>query len=230
MHISTALAMPTGQQEADGDTLAYLRSRASKWPWQAYHPDLKGWDDKALVWLAKWLGPYQIERVVEGPSIVHRQGRSYQKKVWAPNYSHPWLTLAGASRIGKTLLLSRMFQLIESLNYGQLRIPTPNGWRGLQVAHIKARDLESYKDVQAYARYEFVYLEDMLSGIASGTAGDIARGRTQELLDARTMRPTMICCNLTRNEIMDATDARIAERLTRDCGVYLLAKEAQRYE
>lgn len=220
--IADALAYPPTRDVPD-DTLLYLQNKAKAWRWQPYCPAVANWKDELLRYLAAWLGPMHAAEIVEGPSYAHRKGRSYTLRTWVPGHTHPWFTLAGRSGIGKTLLLGRAIRMLEAMNEGQLKAPVMNGYRGLSIAHIKARDLESYADVQAYARYDLIYLEDVASGIAEGTAGQIAKDRTRELLDARTMRPTLLCTNLSEDKIGEVLDKRIVDRLTRDGGVHLLA-------
>lgn len=227
--IAQALRRPD-TLSAPEDTLLHLQSKAHDWRWMPYDPAIASWKDELLHYLAAWLGPIIREEVREGPSYAHPQGQHYRVRTWEPSYQHPWFTLAGRSRIGKTLLLSAAVRTLQRLNDGgQLKRPTGTGQRSLTIAHIQARDLTSYQEVQEYARYDLVYLEDMASGIDEGTAGDIARSRTKELLDARTMRPTLMCCNLSEASIAATLDKRIADRLTRDGGVHLVAEGVSRH-
>jgi chromosomal replication initiation ATPase DnaA len=139
---------------------------------------------------------------------------AFREAVLAREQPRRWLTLLGPSGCGKTHLLKQLFADLET----RMRVRTTTGWRGAQAAHIiPAADLQDFRAPRDYADYDLVYVEDIGSG-ADDTAGSgkVLRSRIAELLQLRSGKWTLLCANLTIEEVASRLDGRIASRLRRD--------------
>ena len=103
----------------------------------------------------------------------------------------------------------------------------PDGTRSgrtRQHAHlIPALHLDSFQAPRDYAAFDLIYVEDLGSGAGLGDKGSgaVLRSRIAELLQLRTGKWTLACANLSRAEIAEKLDPRIASRLARDGSVFL---------
>lgn len=133
-----------------------------------------------------------------------------------------WLTILGPSGIGKTLALRQAFRCLER-NEHLWEIETKAGWRGPDCAHIiPGEDLTDWKAPKDYGRYDLIYVEDIGAGAGMDRgAGAVTTSRVAELLQYRTGKWTLLDANLTRADIAEKLDARIASRLKRDGSVLI---------
>jgi chromosomal replication initiation ATPase DnaA len=138
-----------------------------------------------------------------------------------------WLTLLGPSGVGKTHLLKQVLRFLRQHWRMQVKTVWPDGTRSgrtRQFAHlIPALHLDTYQAAREYAAFDLVYLEDLGSGAGLGEKGSgaVLRSRIAELLQLRSHKWTLACANLSRAEIAQHLDPRIASRLGRDASVFL---------
>lgn len=133
-----------------------------------------------------------------------------------------WLTILGPSGVGKTLILRQCFRFLDR-NEHLWEIPTVTGSRFGTRAHIvPGEDLGDYKAPREYGKYDLLYVEDIGSGagIDKGS-GAVTTSRIAELLQYRTGRWTLLDANMTRADIEQKIDPRIASRLKRDGSILI---------
>lgn len=130
-----------------------------------------------------------------------------------------WLTLLGASGIGKTFILKQAFEFLEE----HMRVKRGSGTGFAQCAHIiPARDLTDWQSPRDYGAYDLIYVEDIGSGSDDSVgSGRVTRSRVTELMQLRSGKWTMADANLSVADIEARLDGRIASRLKRD-GSWLL--------
>jgi hypothetical protein len=88
---------------------------------------------------------------------------------------------------------------------------------------IPTLHLDHYQAPRDYAAFDLIYLEDIGSGAGLGEKGSgaVLRSRIAELLQLRSGKWTLACANLSRAEIAEKLDPRIASRLGRDHSVFI---------
>lgn len=137
-----------------------------------------------------------------------------------------WLTILGPSGVGKTFVLKQAYRYLRAGGDGW-PIPIPYRKDGSErrstCEHvIPARDLEDYRAAREYAHPDLVYVEDIGSGAGlEKGSGAVLKGRIAEMLQLRTGKWTMLDANMSRAEIADKIDPRIASRLKRDGSILI---------
>lgn len=170
-----------------------------KWRFQAYHPALEA----VMPAVHRFVSDVLIHQV-------------------QPDVEPYWLTILGPSGVGKTLALRQAFRML-SRNEHLWEIETATGSRMPQCAHlIPGEDLSDWRAPKDYGAYDLVYVEDIGAGagIDKG-AGAVTISRTAELLQYRTGRWTLLDANMSRSDIEQKMDARIASRLKRDGSILI---------
>lgn len=135
-----------------------------------------------------------------------------------------WFSLLGPSGVGKTHVMRQVVALLrEEARQGRWKIQTGTGHRSPEIAHIvPSRDLDTFSAAREYARFYFVYIEDIGSGqFGDKGAGAVTKARVTELLQLRSGKWTALCANMLRDEIAEQLDPRIASRLKRDGGIMI---------
>lgn len=200
-HIRDILARLTLQADTNSRAFAEreplpICDLAAKHPWKyaTYHPDLKD----------------VFPSAVQFASDVLSRAEPY------------WLTILGPSGIGKTFMLGQVFRFLRRYE-AAWKIRTSTGTRLPSMAWLKpADDLTDYAAPRDYSHRDLCYIEDIGagSGLDKGS-GSVLAGRIAELLQLRTGKWTLIDANLSREEIANKIDPRIASRLKRDGSVLL---------
>ncbi len=182
------------------DSPLHKRVRNKQWRFEAYHPALRT----------------ILPSVQRFCSDVLRNRQPY------------WLTLLGPSGVGKTLILKQALSLLHSGGDGwPIRKYHADGTlkseHGGTCEHcIPAEDLDDYRAALAWSRLDCVYVEDIGSGAGlEKGSGAVIKSRITELLQLRTGKWTMLDANLSRAEIAEKIDPRIASRLKRDGSVLI---------
>lgn len=129
-----------------------------------------------------------------------------------------WLTILGPSGVGKTLVLTQLFQWLHDNDY---RWPVQCGDDGSErfarCAHIQPGiDLEDHRAPKDFSQYDLLYVEDIGAG-----AGPVVTARTLELMLYRPGRWTLLDANMSAAEMATKIDRRLTSRLKRDGSILI---------
>lgn len=143
------------------------------------------------------------------------------------NQEPRWLTLLGPSGIGKTFILRQALRFLRRNWALDIKTTWPDGsttGKLREFAHvIPERDLTDYRAPKEFAEFDVVFVEDIGSGsgLSERGSGAVLRGRIASLLQLRSRKWTLLDANMSRGEIAERLDPRIASRLNRDGSTYL---------
>lgn len=139
-----------------------------------------------------------------------------------------WLTILGPSGIGKTLALRQAFRMLSRNEHlwpirKYNRDGSLSSERMPQCAHIiPGEDLHDYRAPRDYGAYDLLYVEDIGAGAGMERgSGSVTASRVTELLQYRTGKWTLLDANMSRRQIAQKLDERIASRIKRDGSVLI---------
>lgn len=151
-----------------------------------------------------------------------------------------WLTLAGRSGCGKTMLAREVFKWVQTYLRcyrasisGNHAVEVPADWPGTtiwqsrQLDFIEAQTFATTLRRQGYGilddlvRSHFLVIDDM--GAERDPSGFITEQWTQ-LLNRRLGKWTLITTNLYGDHLSESHDERIADRMTRDGNMLIESK------
>lgn len=137
------------------------------------------------------------------------------------NYSDPyWLTLAGPSGIGKTMLAKEIWKQFMTWNRFELKLDVKHqhiyGNTGMNISwreHCAAIRSGLYESTEDIIKEHFVILDDIAT--ERDPTGMIA-SILDRILSARLNKWTLITVNLTLEQIAERIDPRVASRMLRN--------------
>jgi hypothetical protein len=185
------------------------------------HPDPVGWRlRQAEALLAYELGSTFADARADHPTVADwvRQHRGDPTRL-------PWLTLMGATGVGKTW---QACGVVREVALTEARANRRCRWR--MVTHADLSDQLRPKPDQSHAyvldRYEQADLL-VLDDLGSGSLTDFGVEGTHRLLDYRYRRrlPTVITTNLSFEDLVKAFGARVPSRLTEGTVVVLVCPD-----